>query len=163
MQQRKFGILSLDVSAASTGWCFLVRTNMHDYGIIKTSPKKGRAERLFKFKKEITKLLEKYNPSFVVIENGYFGRNVKTLKVLCEFAGVAKVCCMEVSGIEPFVMNVNTPKSYFKAKTKEDVFNCMVGLYGLDGFEFKKDNDVTDSLCQAVCFYETEVKKGKDK
>lgn len=159
MRQRKYGILSLDVSAASTGWTFSVKDRLHDYGVIKTNPKHERADRLLDFKNSLVKLLKKYKPSFVVIENGYCGRNVKTLKVLCEFAGVAKLCCKEVSEVEPFVMNVNIPKSHFECKKKEDVFECMVDLYDLKGFEFKKDNDVTDALIQSVCFYEQEIKK----
>ena len=163
MRQRKFGILSLDVSAASTGWTFSVKGNLKTYGLIKTSPKNGRAERLLSFKCELVALLKKYKPSHIVIENGYYGRNVKTLKVLCEFSGVAKLCSMEVLGIEPFIMNVNTPKAYFGCKKKEDVFETMVTLYELDGFEFKTHNDITDALIQSVCYYEQEIKKGKKK
>jgi len=163
MRQRKYGILSLDVSSASTGWTFSVRDNLKAYGVIKTNPKKGRAERLHSFKEEIRVLLSRYKPSYVVIENGFCGRNVKTLKVLCEFAGVAKMCCMDILGVEPFIMNVNTPRAHFGCKKKEDVFKVMVDLYDLNDFEFKKDNDVTDALSQSVCFYEQEIKKARKK
>ncbi len=163
MRRRKYGILSLDVSAASTGWSFSVKTRIHGHGIIKTNPRDGRAKRLLRFKDEIRKILKKYHPSFVVIENGYFGRNVKTLKVLCEFAGVAKECCMDTLDVEPYIMNVNTPKSHFGVKTKEEVFHVIVDLYELENFEFKKHNDITDAIAQGVCFYEKELKKGKKK
>lgn len=161
MRQRKYGILSLDVSAASTGWTFSVKDNLKDYGIIKTKPKKGRSERLLSFKNELSVVLRRYKPSHIIIENGYYGRNVKTLKVLCEFAGVAKLCAMEIMSIEPFIMNVNTPKAHFGCKNKEDVFEAMVSLYGLEDFEFKTHNDITDAVCQSVCYYEQELKKGK--
>lgn len=163
MRQRKYGILSLDISAVSTGWTFSVKDNLKDYGIIKTNPKSGRAERLSAFKKEIEKQLYKYKPSYVVVENGYLGRNVKTLKVLCEFAGVAKACCMDMLGVEPFIMNVNTTHSHFGTKKKEDLFNIIVDLYSLKGFEFKKHNDVTDAYAQSICFYERELKKRRGK
>lgn len=161
MRQRKYGILSLDISAVSTGWTFSVKDNLKAYGIIKTSPKKGRAERLLVFKNEIERLLTKYKPSYVVVENGYLGRNVKTLKVLCEFAGVAKACCMDILDIEPFIMNVNTTHSHFGGGKKEDIFKIIVDLYDLKDFEFKKHNDVTDACAQSVCFYEQELKRGK--
>jgi Holliday junction resolvasome RuvABC endonuclease subunit len=147
------------VSAASTGWAFSVKDNLKSYGTIETNPKDGRAKRLQDFKNELRSLLAKYKPSFVVIENGYAGRNVKTLKVLCEFAGVAKMCCMDMLDVEPFVMNVNTPRAHFKAKNKQEVFEIIVDLYDLDGFEFKTHNDITDACAQSVCFYEQEIKK----
>lgn len=163
MRQRKYGILSLDVSAASTGWAFLVKDNLKAYGIIETNPKDGRAKRLQDFKNKIRELLIKYKPSFVVIENGYLGGNVKTLKVLCEFAGVAKMCCMDSLSIEPFIMNVNIPRSHFGVKNKNEVFDMVVSLYGLEDFEFKKHNDITDACVQGLCFYEQELKKARKK
>lgn len=163
MRQRKYGILSLDISAISTGWTFSVKDNLHEYGVIETDPKRGRAERLLSFKNEIRALLIKYKPSFVVVENGFCGKNVKTLKILCEFAGVAKMCAMEVLCVEPFVMNVNIPRSYFDCKKKEDVFKVMVDLFNLKDFEFERDNDVTDALAQSVCFYEKELKNDSRK
>jgi len=157
MRQRKYGILSLDVAAGSTGWSFSVKTRLVDYGVIKTSPSLKRAKRLMKFREQLEKILRKYKPSHIVIENGYLRRNVNTLKILSEFAGVAKALCMGVLGIEPYIMNVNTTRSFFDAKGKEEIFNKVIGFYDLK-FDFKKDNDITDAVSQSLCFYYKVIK-----
>jgi len=160
MRQRKYGILSLDVSAKSTGWSFSVKTRLVDYGTITTSPSLKRAKRLAEFRTKLEKVLRKYKPSYIVIENGYLRRNVNTLKVLSEFSGVAKAVCMGVLGIEPYIMNVNTTRSFFNAKTKEDVYNIVIGFYNLK-FDFEKDNDISDAVSQSLCFY-YKVIKGRE-
>ena len=83
-------ILSLDVSAAKTGWA--VTNNGKDFiaGIIETKPKFTQAERLVLFNLELVKVLKTYQPTEIVIEDTFGGKNVKTLKILSEFAGLAK-------------------------------------------------------------------------
>ena len=77
----------------------------------------------------LIKTFKKYNPSHVVIENGYYGGNVTTLKVLCEFAGVAKECCLAVLDIEPFVMNNKIVKKHFNVKTKKKLRSARMAMY----------------------------------
>jgi len=161
MRQRKFGILSLDVAAGSTGWSFSVKTRLVDYGVIKTSPSLKRAKRLLKFREQLEKVLRKFKPSHIIIENGYLKRNVTTLKVLSEFSGVAKEVCMDILKVEAYIMNVNTTRSFFGAKGKEEVFNKVIGFYNLK-LDFKKDNDISDAISQSLCYY-YKVLKGCDK
>jgi len=161
MRQRKFGVLSLDVAAGSTGWSFSVKTRLVDYGVIKTSPSFKRAKRLLRFREQLEKILRKYKPSYIIIENGYLRRNVTTLKVLSEFSGVAKEVCMDILKVEAYIMNVNTTRSFFGVKGKEDIFNKVIGFYNLK-LDFKKDNDISDAISQSLCFY-YKILKGCDK
>jgi len=165
MRQRKYGILSLDLSAASSGWTFSVKDQLKFFGLIKTNPRFTRADRLTKFRKQLVDILKKYKPSFIVIENGFGGRNIKTLKVLSEFSGVAKQTCMGVCRVEPYVMSNKTIKKHFGVKTKEELFEVMVDIYEnyFKDFKFEKDNDITDAFAQSVCFYDTIVTKTKGK
>lgn len=151
-------VLSLDISASSTGWAFAFgqARGVFEYGLIKTNPKFGEAERLAFFREELIKILKEFRPTHVVIEDVYSGVNVKVLKLLAKFSGVAEECSLSVAGIEPTILSTNTVKSYFKAKNKQDVFDIIVELFGwnVDDVDFKKHNDLTDAIAQLVCFYD---------
>lgn len=156
-------VLSLDVSASSTGWAFFSnrkRNNM-SFGLIKTNPDFDAAERLCFFRQELVKLLHTFSPTHVVIEDVFLGFNVKTLVLISKFAGVAIECCMAVSGVCPHIISTNTVKSYFKAENKEDVFNVIKEIFEWDDNEvsFKKHNDITDSIAQLMCFCDDILKQ----
>jgi Holliday junction resolvasome RuvABC endonuclease subunit len=148
-------VLSLDV-ATNTGWSFFSnrKRDSISFGLIKTNPDFDVAERLCFFRQELVKLLHTFTPTHVVIEDVFLGFNVKTLILISKFAGVTLECCMTVSGIHPYIINTNTVKSYFKAENKEDVFNMIKEIFGWteDEINFKKHNDITDSIAQLMCF-----------
>lgn len=149
--------MSFDISASSTGWAFYnnrAKTKFR-YGLIKTSPKQSRVERLVSFKKEVEKLLKRFNPTHVVIEDLYSGLNAKTLILLAKFVGVAETCCKEVLDVEPYIISTNTVKAYLKAQSKELVFEIVSDIFGYKGeFNYKKHNDITDALAQLLCYYD---------
>lgn len=157
MRRRKYGIISLDIAAALTGWSYCVKDKLKNYGTIKTSPKITTAQRLAIFRVEIIKVFKKYNPSNVVIENGYFGGNVLTLKILSKFGAIAEECAVSFLGVEPYIMNNRTVKKHFNVKTKEQLYTFMVDVYMLKFFKFKTHNDVVDAYAQSICFYEREL------
>jgi Holliday junction resolvasome RuvABC endonuclease subunit len=148
-------VLSLDISASSTGWAFYDGCEF-EYGVIKTSPKNSRAERLSNFKMELEQLLTELAPAQVVIEDLYSGLNPRTLILLAKFVGVAEVCCLEHTDVDPYTISTNTVKSYFKAKKKENVFECVVSIFEWEDDEltFKKFNDMADALAQLICYYD---------
>jgi Holliday junction resolvasome RuvABC endonuclease subunit len=144
--------LSLDVSAASTGWCYTSDGVTFKHGTIVTKPKFTRAERLVTYNSELTKLLEKYSPTYIVIEDTFAGKNVKTLKVLSEFAGVTKFTCKKITGIDPYVISNHTVKAYFKVRTKESLFYFVYDIFDIKDLTFKDDNDILDALAQLMCY-----------
>ena len=147
-------ILSLDVSAAKTGWCVWSKKKGFVCGTIETKPKFNRSERLNQFRLALAKVLKKHKPKHIVIEDGFSGINVKTLKALAEFAGVAKEVCQDTLGIDPYVMSNHTVKSYFKVKKKEELFAFVVHILGRKDLTFKKDNDIIDACAQCMCYYD---------
>ena len=157
MRKRKYGILSLDISTTRTGWSFSVKDRVGGFGTIKISKKINKIEKLVYFRKELIRVLRRYKPSYVVVENGFFGKNVSTLKALSEYAGVAKECCASITGVTPYVMNNQTTKSHFGVRTKEDLFDVIIRVYGwgYKGLEYKSHNDITDAVAQSVCYFET--------
>ena len=160
----KFKVLSLDISAASTGWSFSQSNGKFKYGLIKTDPKQSRSKRLVQFRVELSKLLTILGPTHVVIEDIFLGLNPKTLVMLSKFAGVAEELCLSVIGVEPYIIHTNTVKAFFKATNKEDIFNIIVCLLELEEeFKFSKHNDLTDSIAQLLCYCDSvlECKKFK--
>ncbi len=150
------GILSLDVSAASTGWCYTNDGDKFIKGVIETKPKFNRSERLLTLNIELTKVLKKYRPKHIVQEDSFSGINVKTMKILCEFAGVAKYTCQKVLKVDPVVITNTKVKSYFKSRTKEVLFSFMCEIFELKDLTFKKDNDMIDAQAQLL-YYADEV------
>ncbi|RLD65024.1 MAG: hypothetical protein DRI84_07680 [Bacteroidetes bacterium] len=152
MMQR---VLSLDI-ATTTGWAFnFVQTiDKFEYGLIKTNPKHSEGKRLAYFRKELIKLISKFNPTHVVIEDIYSGINVKTLKLLAKYAGVAQECCVSFANIDPYIIHTSTVKAYFKAKNKRQLFDFAVTLLNWDTnvINFKNHNDIVDSICQLICY-----------
>lgn len=148
-------VLSLDISASSTGWAYVFGTNdIKDFGFIKTSPKFDTAERLSFFRQELENIFDTYRPSNIVIEDVYSGLNVKTLKLLSKFAGVAEEMCFRKAGMAPYIISNKTVKAYFKAKNKEELFNFLADIlnWPKDEISFKKHNDLTDSIAQLMCY-----------
>lgn len=144
-------VLSLDISASSTGWCVLSDTYLN-FGIIQTVKTLDRSERLLTFKYELIKIMNLYKPTSVVLEDNFSSINVSTLKLLAEFAGVAKLTVREVLNMEAYVISNNTVKSYFKVKKKDDLFKFVSDIFEFKNFDFKKHNDIVDAIAQVVCY-----------
>ena len=155
-------VLSLDISASSTGWAFTfgqARGQFH-YGLIKTSPKFTLAERLAYFRIELIKLLIEFRPSHVVMEDVFAGLNPKTLVMLAKFAGVAMEVIRSVAGVDPYIIHNNTVKSYFKAQNKQEVFSMIADIleWEPEKVSFKKHNDIADAIAQLLCYYDQTLK-----
>lgn len=153
-------MLSLDI-ATTTGWAFVDSKNTANIkrGLIKSNSKFSLSKRLSNFREELTKLLEVFKPSHVVIEDIFSGLNVSTMKLLAKYAGVAQECCMTISNIDPYIIHTSTVKAYFKAKDKQEVFNIIIDIVAWSDAVFKKDNDITDAIAQLLCYYD-EVSEG---
>lgn len=147
----KLRVLSLDISASSTGWAIITKNGV-ECGFITTSPKLSRPKRLSLYKKELIRLFKKFKPTHIVMEDLFIGKNAKAAVVLAKFAGVTEECSFTELDIEPYIIHTNTVKSYFKAKNKEEVFNVIVDILEWENANFKKDNDLTDAIAQLLCY-----------
>jgi len=153
-------ILSLDISSKSTGWCLIVDGKLKKSGVIKTDPKTDWAVRLAEFRGRLGSLLLDKYPTHVVIEDTFASKNIKVVKMLAQLGGVAMECCVTILKLSPYVMSNTTPKSYFKVKNKEQLFEVIVDYLNLpDKWEFKKYNDMTDAIAQGICYYDMAFKK----
>lgn len=149
----KFRGLSFDVSASSTGWSFLSnKSNKFEFGTIKTKPKFSTAERLDTFRKEFIKLVKKYKPTVIVLEDTFVGLNPKVNKLLSKFGGVAEQVVFELTRKPPIIVSNKTVKAFFGTKKKEALFIVVSDLleWDTEEFTYKKYNDVADASAQLI-------------
>ncbi len=161
MKILKNGIVSLDVSSQSTGWSHFVRDKLKAYGNIKIKSTLDKGEKLFILRNALEGILKRHPSAHVVIENGFAGRNITTLKTLSHFSGVAQECVYSTLEIEPYIMNNKIVKAHFEVATKEELFEVIVKIFKFKEFNFKEHNDITDAIAQAVCYYNTVIKEIK--
>jgi len=152
-------ILSLDVSASSTGWSVITgKGTVLKYGTIVTNPKLKTPARLDKFRKEIKLLLVRHKPVVVLLEDTFSGKFPAVVKLLAKFGGVAEQVVFEHCNACPYIINNKSVKAYFKTKNKEALFETVADLLGWDQdvFSYKKYNDIVDSIAQLM-YYSDEV------
>jgi len=153
-------ILSLDISSKSTGWSFIIDGKLKHCGVIETDVKTDWAVRLAEFRGRLGSLLLDKYPTHVVIENNFASKNIKVLKMLSQLSGIAMECCVTVLKLSPYIMSNTTPKSYFHVKNKEQLYEVIVDFFELPkDWTFKKHNDMTDSIAQGICYYDTVFEK----
>ncbi len=148
-------ILGTDHGPATTGFGVIRKIKRGlkclDYGLIKTSPKSSTPERLDKLYTELTKLIRKYKPNVLGVENIYFFKNLKTALPVSQAKGVillaaarAKVPIYEFTPLQVKM----TVTGYGRAEKKQ--IQKMIGhLLGLK--ELPKSDDAADALGVAIC------------
>ena len=155
--------MSLDISAISTGWAVVSnKNNDYIFGTIKTKTGLDTSERLNVFRIKLLRLMKKYKPAVVILEDTFVGRNPKVNKLLSKFGGVAEQLVFEIFGMSPIIVSNKTVKAFFGTKKKEKLFIVIADLLGWDTSEctYKKYNDMADACAQAmyVCDVLLEIK-----
>ena len=161
-------ILALDISTKSTGWFVTKRS----CGKIVPDKKLSFGEKLVFFRKELEKLLRKYKPDTVVIEDAYYQPrkgSIHTLKTLAKFAGVAIELCtaygMKVEILTATAARKHCCGEHKDAFKKPDVFKFFVKKYSLD-WSYEEYNDITDAMALSWGYrgiQKAEAKKQKPK
>jgi Holliday junction resolvasome RuvABC endonuclease subunit len=85
-------ILGIDISSSSTGWALLENDKdvvLKEYNLIKPAGSMSVSQRLYFFGNEIKKVIEKHNPTEIVIEETVLVRSPGTMRTLASFRGVA--------------------------------------------------------------------------
>lgn len=157
-------ILALDISTRSTGWFVSKRS----CGVICPPKTLLFPDKLVLFRKEVVKLVKRYKPDVVVIEDAYyrpgFG-NIHTLKALVKFAGVAIEACAGLgAGVE--IITATQARKYCcgtKKLDKKGVFDYFVRKYELNDWTFDRDNDKTDAMALVWGYREIQKAQAAEK
>jgi len=148
-------ILGIDPGLATIGYGIIkVKNGLKclKYGVIETPPLLLKEKRLKKIYLEISKLLRKYNPKILAVENVYFFKNAKTITSVSEAKGVIllaaakkKIKIQEIS--PPQVKMIVCGYGRAKKKQIEKKVKRILKLK-----EIPKPDDAADALAIAICY-----------
>ncbi len=155
-------ILGIDPGTATTGYGIVKIKNQKlktknylkclDYGVIQTSLKFSDSERLKKLNQELNKIIKKYQPDILAVENVYFFKNLKTAVPVSQAKGVILFTAAKkkipVYEFTPLQVKMAIT-GYGKAK-KGQVQKMIKTLLNLNENTFSFD-DSADALAVAIC------------
>lgn len=148
-------ILGIDPGIADTGFG-VVETDANtlrciDYGSIKTKAGLDLADRLEVLHKELTKIIKKYQPNLISVEQLFFCKNVKTALVVGQARGVVLLTAKQIKTplVEFTPLQVKQAVSAYGKADKSQVQKMVKLLLGLK--EIPKPDDAADALAVAIC------------
>ena len=148
-------ILGIDPGIADTGFGIIKIDNNKltclGYGSIKTSSKFKLADRLEIINLELNKLIKKYKPELIAIEELFFCNNAKTALVVGQARGVVVLTAKlnKIKSVEFTPYQVKQAVSTY-GHAKKDQVQKMVKLI-LNLKEIPKPDDAADALAIAIC------------
>lgn len=148
-------ILGLDPGIADTGYgiisCEKGKLFCLTYGSIKTEAKKDLSERLELLDIELKKLIKKYQPEVVAVEQLFFNKNVKTALIVGQARGVL-LLRIKKSGLKILEFTPGQVKQAVAAygrASKNQVQKMVKIILGLKSLP--QPDDAADALAVAIC------------
>jgi crossover junction endodeoxyribonuclease RuvC len=152
----EFIILGIDPGIADTGYGIIKRgigqkLECLEYGSIKTAAKTELAERLETINLELAKIIKKYQPALMAVEQLFFCNNVKTALTVGQARGVILLTARQskVRLVEFTPLQVKQAVSSYGAASKLQVQKMVKILLNLS--ELPKPDDAADALAIAIC------------
>lgn len=148
-------IMGIDPGLADTGFGLIAKSVNKltglDYGSIKTSAKLELAERLEIINLELAKLIKKYKPNLIAIEELFFCNNAKTALAVGQARGVAVLTARlnKIKSVEFTPYQVKQAVSTYGHAPKDQVQRMVKLILNLK--ELPKPDDAADALAIAIC------------
>ncbi|MDD5032073.1 MAG: crossover junction endodeoxyribonuclease RuvC [Patescibacteria group bacterium] len=156
-------ILGIDPGLADTGYGIIEKEDRgklicQEFGVIKTSAKKDMGERLETINKKLDKIIKKYKPRLIAVEQLFFCKNVKTALAVGQARGVILFTARQnkIPTVEFTPLQVKQAVSSYGQAGKLQV-QKMVKLL-LDLKELPKPDDAADALAIAICAANSNLK-----
>ncbi len=151
-----YTILGIDPGIADTGYGVIQKNKDGDleclgYGTIKTSSKLDLPERLVILGRELDKLIKKYKPEIVGVEQLFFCKNVKTALTVGQARGVILYVIQQnnLPVLEFTPLQIKQAVSTYGQASKLQVQKMVKLLLNLD--KIPKPDDAADALAVAIC------------
>ena len=148
-------ILGVDPGIADTGFG-IIKTNNNkliclDYGNIKTKANIDLSERLEILNFELDKIIKKYKPDKIAIEQLFFCNNAKTALMVGQARGVILLCIKQnkLPIVEFTPLQVKQAVSTYGNANKLQVQKMVKLILNLD--KIPKPDDAADALAVAIC------------
>lgn len=160
-------ILSFDISSSSTGWALLDsndnETKLIDYGLVKPDSSMSIFQKLYFFGNEIKRLIERFQPDNIGIEEVVLVRGPVIMRTLASFRGVALYHAYsyqkrEIITFEPPAWKKLVGLGGFARK-------CEIQLYICDYFKLLDINKINSykKIIDDLIIKFNELKKAKKK
>lgn len=149
-------ILGLDPGLATLGYGVVEKDEKGvcravDFGVIVTPKEEGLPVRLAMLEEGIGKILEKYNPDEVAIEELFFSKNITTGIAVAHARGVALLTCVKKCGrlYEYTPMQIKQALTGYGKAEKKQIQTVVASLLKLKSIP--KPDDAADALGVALC------------
>ena len=147
-------ILGIDPGTATTGYGIIENDNnlkMIDYGCITTTTDYSTAERLDILDKGLSKIIKKYKPKKIAVEDIFFFKNVKTAVKVSQARGVilARIAKTKIPVFEYTPLQIKQAVTSYDRADKNQVQQMVKLLLNLK--EIPKPDDAADGLAAAIC------------
>jgi len=147
-------ILGVDPGIARLGWAIVEvqrsKVESRSFGCIETSSKMSREKRLQEIFLELSRIIKKYRPEALSIEELFFGDNSKTAFVVGEARGIVLLTAAQ-SGLEIGFytpLQVKLALTGFGRAQKPQIAQMVKTILKLD--KIPKMDDTTDALAIAL-------------
>ncbi len=149
-------ILGIDPGIADTGFGVIKRDQNNklsclNYGSIKTKAQTEHSERLSSIYKGLNKIIKKYKPDIIAVEELFFCSNAKTALIVGEARGVAMLAAKQnKTPIMEFTpLQVKQAVSTYGRAEKTQVQKMVKLILNLK--EIPQPDDAADALAIAIC------------
>lgn len=149
-------ILGIDPGLATLGYGVIEkdeRGNFHalDCGVVLTPKEEGLPVRLAMLEEGITKILEKYHPDEVAMEELFFSKNITTGIAVAHARGVALLTCVKQCGklYEYTPMQIKQALTGYGKADKKQIQSVVTSMLRLK--TVPKPDDAADALAIALC------------
>ena len=149
-------ILGIDPGLATLGYGVIEKdargnSKAVDYGVILTPKEEALPVRLALLEQGLTKVLDKYRPDEIAIEELFFSKNITTGIAVAHARGVTLLTCAKHSGrlYEYTPMQIKQALTGYGKADKQQMQSVVTSLLKLKSVP--KPDDAADALAVALC------------
>lgn len=149
-------ILGIDPGIATLGYGVIEkdeRGNFRavDYGVVLTPKEEGLPVRLAMLEEGVQKILDKYRPDEVAMEELFFSKNITTGIAVAHARGVALLTCVKACGklYEYTPMQIKQALTGYGKADKKQIQSVVASMLRLQSIP--KPDDAADALGIALC------------
>jgi crossover junction endodeoxyribonuclease RuvC len=152
-------ILGIDPGLATTGYAFIKKAptpQVIDYGVISTSSQQPFSKRLEFIYLSLDKLIKKYKPKTIAVEQLYFCKNVKTALLVGQARGVVLLTAIlnKLPLYEFTPLQVKQAVCGYGRADKRQIQNMVKILLKLN--KNPKPDDAADALAIALTYLQSQ-------
>ena len=147
-------VISFDQSTRKSGWCYMENGKYICSGVVDMSKSElATDERSFQMAKELWKVINKYKPEVLILEQVQNQSNTKTVIILARFAGML-IGYAEAHKVHTYIVEPSKWRGMLSYKQGPKVKRAELKQQSIDyvkehlGFEL--DEDQSEAICIGI-------------